>query len=366
MLSSGEDLFETLLKTGWQSWSWGNPTKLIKIPTRNYSPIKIDISKIIVDREAAIHLKPAIKGWCSWYAFGSDIDEQKILNHCDWFNSNKKLKKFDHILVDDGWESAWGDWLGCDLAKFPSGLKNLSLKILEKGFKPGIWCAPFLVDPKSKFAREHPNWLVKKGKHFVDGRRITPFDRLFSYKRYILDVKNNEVCDYLDQVLDYLLVDCAFKAIKLDFLYGIYFSPELSVYEADQFLKSFLLKIRNKYPDVYTIGCGCPLIPAVGVVDSMRIGPDINVPALQNNVFLKRFSNRFSYKRAINNLKARTWTKKLWNCDPDVFLCSDKLCLSDKEITVLRDLIKELGGNVFLGDDMAALPASRVEEFIDF
>lgn len=366
MHNANKDLFDNLLKTGWQSWSWGNPDRIIKLPTCNYPPVKIDTSKITVTPNSNTSLKPAIKGWCSWYAFGLDINEQIILDQCNWLKDRPKLKEFDYILVDDGWESTWGDWLEADLTKFPSGLKNLSLEIQERGLKPGIWYAPFLVDPKSKFATEHPDWLVKNGNRFVDGRRATTFDGYFPYKRFILDVTNNEVIDYLDQILDFLLGECAFKLIKLDFLYGIYFSPKLSVYQADEFLRSFLLKIKNKYSDVYTIGCGCPLIPAVGVVDSMRIGPDINAPTLQNNAFLKYFSNSFSYERVIENLKSRMWTKKLWNCDPDVFLCSDSWCLSDKELVALRDLIKEVGGNVFLGDDMLGLPDNRVEEFINF
>jgi alpha-galactosidase len=351
-----------LLKTGWQSFSWDYPGRIIKFPLFNYPPQPIDRLDMTTI-PSKVKLRPRAFGWCSWYAFGPDINEEIILKQSQWFKENS-LRGLEYILIDSGWVTKWGDWLTVDKKKFPSGLKNLSGRVKELGLKSGIWVAPFLVDPNSRLAKEHPNWLAKKDGEFVEGLRLTSFDKYLPYKKYILDVTNSEVVDYLDTILSFLLKDCGFDLIKLDFLYGLYFNPNLTTLEADQFLQSLFLKIRKLYPDVYTIGCGCPLVPAVGAVDSMRIGPDTLFPFFQDVPFLKEFTNKYQYKKVIGNIHARMWTKRFWNIDSDAFVCREDLGISDDELMVFQKLIIACEGNIFLGDDMTHLPKERVSKFI--
>ena len=349
-------LAKKLLDTGWQSWSSDYKAGIFKLPLSDFPPRLLDDSEIIINHNGKIKLKPPVKGWCSWTAFGTSINEKIILKQAGWFKKNS-LKSFEYILIDDGWESALGDWKA-DETKFPHGLKYMSESIEDLGLKPGIWLAPFSVDSKSDLAKKHPDWIIKNSRtHGIKNFISSP-------RRYFLDIANPEVVKYIFDTLDLLLKDYKFKLIKLDFLYGIYFNPKSTIKTADEFLRSFFLRIRRNYPDVYTIASGCPLIPAVGVVDSMRIGPDALIPDHKRFPGFKYVSNLYQYKKVIKSAAFRTWTNKLWNVDLDAFVCDKNLGLSDKQIFNMHSLIKKSGGNIFLGDDMTSLPHDRIEKFI--
>ncbi|MBD3156107.1 MAG: hypothetical protein GF368_05665 [Candidatus Aenigmarchaeota archaeon] len=349
------DTFNKLLETGWQSWSTRNKS-IIKFPLRDFSPVKD--SNLSIPKE--IKLKPPISGWCSWYAFFTNITEDIILNQVEWFSENKQIP-IEYILIDNKW-TEWGDWLYYDRKRFPNGLKYLNKTVKKTGFKPGIWISPFLVSPNSNLIREHPDWIVRiKGKP-RDGLKLTPIDSLFPYKKYILDIENEEVIEYLHKCIKKLIEDYGFELLKLDFLYAPYFNPKSR--NVDKLLRNFLLKIKSDYPDVYTIGCGCPLIPAIGAVDSMRIGPDIIFPPFEKIPILNRIYHNYTSKMVIENVKKRELTKIFWNLDPDVFLCRKTLGFSENRILYLRNMIKNLNGNIFLGDDMTKLSNERVRKFI--
>jgi alpha-galactosidase len=361
MHQGSQDPFAQLFETGWQSWSTSYPKKK-RLPLYNYPPFPLGDSVQGV-HIPQVSLKKSARGWCSWYYYGKHIDEQVILRQSEWFRSNP-LEGFEYILVDDGWATYWGDWRSADRRKFPSGLKALSLKIQAFGHKPGIWLAPFLVSPHSSLVHKHPGWLVRHGGRPLEGVRFAPFDRYFPYRKYILDITQPAVVEYLEGVLNFLLVECGFQLIKLDFLYGMYNNPKLTTSESDKLLRAFLLNIRQRYPGVYTIACGCPLLPAVGAVDSMRIGPDILVPSMQSVPLVGKMMNRYCYQSVIHNIKSRSWTKKYWNLDYDAFICRENTGISDQQVHVQSQLIKESMGNIFLGDDMYALPKEKVQQLI--
>ncbi len=352
---------ERILNTGWQSWSWNNPNKTIfRFPLCCYPPQKAIAPEKL---EVSFKLKKPVRGWCSFYAFGTRINEEKILNQISTLRQNG-LTKFEYILIDDGW-TKWGDWLEVDKNKFQKGMRDLAATIKEAGFKPGIWIAPFLVSPKSSIVKKHSNWIVQDSKgNYVEGLHFFPGNKYLPSKKFILDLKNPEVKKYLKKVLAFLLDTCKFSLIKLDWLYGIYYDPALTVTEADNILREFLQGIKEKYPDLYTIACGSPLLPALGVVDSMRIGPDILIPSVQNIPFLKSFTNKFLYKKALHNFKSRKWTRKYWNIDLDVFCCSGSLGFSEEEIIKFQRSIIQSKGNIFLGDDISKLSKDHIKKFI--
>jgi alpha-galactosidase len=263
--------------------------------------------------------------------------------------------------VDGGWTSL-GDWLLPNNTKFPGGMRFLSSKIHALGFKSGIWMAPFLVEPKSVFYEKKKNLLVKQNGVYVDGFRVFPLSGI-ALPRYILDIRKSEAMKTVKKNIDFLLKDCKFDLIKLDFLYSLYFVPGISEKEAGFYIKQIFTYIRERYPKVYTIACGIPLSAAIGVSDSVRIGPDIIDPNTAES-FIGNVINIYKLKRVLNNIKDRMWTKSFWNIDPDVFVCRKSLGFKDFQLLALQKTIKEAKGNIFLGDDMTTLPKSRIEKFI--
>ncbi len=363
-IDSPRELLQKLVQTGWQSWTTA-PTSLLRFPLYNYQPRDKQTNFPVNYFLQPPSKKPAY-GWCSWYHYGLDIDETKILDQARWISQNAKLQKLplEYVLIDDGW-TLWGDWLNEDRQKFPTGLKKTVQKINRLGLKAGIWLAPFLVDPQSKLAQNHPDWLVTKHGRLVEGLNLTPWDRYLPHHKWLLDIQNPQVQKYLYRTLDYLIKDCAVDLIKLDFLYAPSFDPHLSGTQADTFLRNYLSRIKKNYPAVYTVACGCPLVPAVGVVDSMRISFDTLIisPYLK---FLKLpiLSRWHLDKIVLPTLRRRLWTKKIWRVDPDVFMCQKSIGFTHQQLIKFQQIIKSGQGNIFLGDDLTQLPTQLLKRYL--
>ena len=94
-----------------------------------------------------------IAGYSSWYNRYQNIDEKCILS--DLSGCAGVLSEGDVFQIDDGWEPAVGDWLTADAKKFPKGLRGTADRIHEKGFRAGLWLAPFVCQKKSEIFRRH-------------------------------------------------------------------------------------------------------------------------------------------------------------------------------------------------------------------
>ena len=92
----------------------------MRLPSYLYSPH--GINHWLIEKQESP--KKPIKGWCSWYAYGENISEEKILLNAikinDFFSGSDKK----YTLVDDGWTKC-GDWKTYSSKRFPKGMKNL-------------------------------------------------------------------------------------------------------------------------------------------------------------------------------------------------------------------------------------------------
>lgn len=362
MVSLFEDLIERkllatkILATGWQSWSVRKDAWL-KVPIRNYSPMR---DTYLPRLKAPSHLKPAIVGWCSWYGYWHNITESQIAKQCKWFATHSEVS-VEYIIVDDGW-TRWGEWDRINTKAFPHGHKGLVSTIKSQKLKAGIWLAPFLLEPGSEFAKSHPELLATHNGKLVDGLKVTRFDKYFLPK-YILDIRKKKARKWVwEQITG--LVDEGYELIKFDFLYAIYFIPGISSKEAGYHLHKLMQKVKNTYPHIYTIACGAPLLPLIGVVDSIRIGPDTVLAYVEKLPLIGRMTNRRRVVSVIENIKHRKWLARFWRLDPDVFVCRPQLQIDHNLLVRLQNAIHALGGNVFLGDDMTGLSQDRLVRYI--
>lgn len=65
-------------------------------------------------------------------------------------------------VIDDGWQSAVGDW-GLNVQKFPHGepdMKTLVGRIKDEGLKPRLWYAPLAAAPGSDTLHDHTDMLL--------------------------------------------------------------------------------------------------------------------------------------------------------------------------------------------------------------
>src|SRR5690606_2409674 len=147
----------------------------------------------------------------------------------------------------------------------------------DAGFDAGIWWAPFLVDPRSTVAREHPDWLVRNER----GRPIVGIlNPIWAPTRpmRVLDTTHPEVLEHLEHVARTIGHEWGYSIQRLDCLVAAALPGGRHDGSATraQSLRRGLDAIRAGAGERgFLLGCGCPMGPAVGVVDAMRIGADV-------------------------------------------------------------------------------------------
>jgi alpha-galactosidase len=158
--------------------------------------------------------------------------------------------------------------------------------------------------------------------------------------------------------------------LKLDFLAGAALQGTRHDPTATRAgaLRGGLALIREVAGDAtYILGCGCPLLSAVGLVDAMRIGPDsaphwspryqgVPVPLAEGHPLP-------TLEGAVRNTLARAWMHPaLWTNDPDCLLVREnKSELTLDEVRAFASAVGLTGGMVVLSDDLAELPPERLE-----
>jgi alpha-galactosidase len=318
-------------------------------------------------------------GWCSWYHFFEDVtahDVRTNLNsvlaydprHANDQPSEEILEgnpalHLDVIQIDDGYQSRVGDWLEFDPG-FPQGVAPLASEIRAAGFTPGLWIAPFIVHPKSKLARQHPDWLLRS----LYSNRPTNAGYLWDSFTYGLDLTHPPAVDYVQQVVHTAVHEWGFQYLKLDFLYagalpGRYRDPTRT---RAQVLHAGLQALRDAAGDKTTLlGCGCPLGPAIGLVDAMRIGTDIAPDWLPKykgiQVLFRSEPNMPAARNALQNILARTPLQgRWWINDPDCLLLRENTNLSMAEVQSLATAIALTGGSLLLSDHLPEIPRERL------
>ncbi len=250
-------------------------------------------------------------GYTTWYNYYQNITEDIVVNDLEALA--KVDSKIDIFQIDDGYQTAVGDWLSVDSKKFPDGMKFVADKIHEKGMKAGLWLAPLGAQTKSKVAKEHPDWLIrdKYGKKLVCGLNWGGF--------YGLDIEKEEVRDYIRNFFNVVLNDWDYDMVKLDFLYAASVIPRNGK-SRGQLMCEAMDFIRECVGDKLILGCGVPLHPAFGKVDYCRIGADIG---LEWNKFKVHLEDVCTRTTLWNTIFRRGLDGRAFANDPDVFLLRD-------------------------------------------
>ncbi len=305
---------------------------------------------------AAPQTEGAPTGWCSWYHFYGENTEDDVL--ANLAAVERQGLPLEVMLIDDGYQREIGDWLETDEAKFPRGMKWLAQKIKEAGYRPGLWIVPFAVSSLSRLYAEHPGWVLRS----AEGEPILAWHH-WAVPVYALDVSHPEVQGWLRELFGRLSQDCGYELFKLDFLYaaalkGQRCDPQMTRAQA---LRLGLEIIREAVGEKFLLGCGCPLGPAVGLVDAMRIGPDV---ATYWRYFRKDLSAAAAENALRNAVTRHFMHRRLWLNDPDCALVRSWEEESDLTLNEMRTLVTIVGlcgGVVMSGDDLASMHPSRLK-----
>jgi alpha-galactosidase len=300
---------------------------------------------------------PYQRGWCSWYHYFHAITEEAISSNLLALKELRREYPIEVVQLDDGFQAALGDWDRTN-AKFPGGLKKLAGEIRGAGFIAGIWTAPFLAARDSQIMHEHGDWFIK---HRETGEPLragynpnwTTSDDKYAYA---LDPSHPEFAVHLERLFRKLVGDFGYDYLKLDFLYaaaaeGIRYDPAMT--RAEALHRGLEALRRGAGEHTFILGCGCPLGTAVGIVDGMRIGPDV-APYWGATTGT---TGEPGTLLAIDAILARSFMhRRLWLNDPDcLMLRAKETRLSNDEREALAWTIAASGGMLLISDDMRLL-----------
>lgn len=309
---------------------------------------------------SAIHTAPA--GWCSWYQYYSAVTANDIRANLNTMVENHHRLPLSLVQIDDGFETRTGDWLSFKKT-FPGGVAPLAGEISGQGFTPGIWLAPYILDRRSTFYRNNPSYILRN-------RRGNPVNAGFGWNRLTaaIDLTVPGALEDTSRVVQTAASDWGFPYIKLDFLYaaalpGQRYDPRLT---RAQVMRKGMQALRDAAgPQTYFLGCGLPLGSGIGLVDSMRIGADVNgtwQPQVHGiNTWIKNEPHMPAARNAIQNTLSRApMHNRWWVNDPDCLLLRPETELTDAETQTLATVIALSGGSLILSDNLTRLPANRV------
>jgi hypothetical protein len=109
-------------------------------------------------------------GWNSWSGsgssggYGTNIDEAIILENMDFADRELRRWGMNYFQIDDGWQSATGDWWVRE-DRFPphgdrNGIQWLLGRAKALGFTPGLWVQAFNAESRSQTLADHPEWFA--------------------------------------------------------------------------------------------------------------------------------------------------------------------------------------------------------------
>lgn len=295
-------------------------------------------------------------GWCSWYYFFGENTARDVLANLE--AAQRRALPLEWILIDDGYQRAIGDWTAIDEGKYPEGMRVLAERIAASGRRPGIWLSPFGVSAQSSLFAQHPDWLLRD----QAGHPRVAWEH-YSVPIYALDLTHPAVLSWLREVFGRLRREWGFQVFKIDFLYagavpGRRYDPSLTRAQA---LRMGLQAVRQAIgEEAYLLGCGAPLAVSIGIVDGMRIGPDVaphwrpiwadlSAPAAAN---------------ALRNSVARYFMHgRWWANDPDCVLVRPRgqdCRLTLDQMRTLVTLVGLSGGAVLDGDNLPDLDKGRL------
>ncbi len=300
-----------------------------------------------------------ISGWCSWYNYYTAVSESNIMQNLE--NLSKKKIPLDVFQIDDGWQAAIGDWLE-ENSKFPSGMQAVAREIEKKGYRPGLWLAPFICVPSSKVFRDKPHWLLRNTK----GRPVKAgFNPGWGGYFYALDFYAPGVQDYLDQVFWQVQDNWGYRMLKFDFLYAAALLPHAGK-SRGQIMSEAIDFITARTKQSTLLGCGVPLASAYGNFEYCRIGSDVG-PYWNNYLARLNYRERVATENSlVCTIARKELDRRFFRNDPDVFILRDgtnginenKLIPEQRYTLFLLNNL--LGGLIFFSDNVGELSESQL------
>jgi alpha-galactosidase len=301
---------------------------------------------------------PPPRGWESWYQYGLFVSADDVLANARVLRERYASRPgFDLVQLDDGWQRTYGAWWPNE--RFPDDLGELVRELRALGCRPGLWIAPFRVQPDAPgLGTEHPEWCLRDatGAPLLDER----------HGSWALDASNPKARAWISE-LGAQVRDWGFEMVKVDFCYlgALEAARHDSTMTGIETLRAGLAALVDALGDrVYVLGCGMPVLPAVGLCHGNRVGHDLAMPRAHQELghpVDEGWHGYLGIQAGARNLAARWAHAGRWyDVDPDVVMAwgadgTDPAGYSTEEARALMTLAVVCGGPFLLADELASL-----------
>ena len=259
-------------------------------------------------------------GWNSWDYYRWTVTEDDVLENAEFIAADPVLSKhIKRIIVDDGWQYAYGEWEANSL--FPHGMAYLADRIRKLGMEPGLWVAPTILDLHSRIAQLHPEMLAGNACGVP-----APCWEIMKRRVFLLDPTVEASQRYIRDLFEKML-GWGYGYFKLDFLGSLLFARSFAdrkVAQGELMDLSIGTAYRTVAGRANLLGCNYLLGGGPQITDAVRVGSDVH--AGWRNIKTNALS-----------VAARFWAnKRLWINDPDFALCRSEDTADDPEMRRMR------------------------------
>ena len=281
-------------------------------------------------------------GWCTRGEWSGTVAEPDLIANLDFSAANFDRRFFRHIELDDGYQRAVGAWDTND--RFPHGHAWLTDQIHARGFKAGLWVAPFGVAEASGVPTTQTDWLLRD----AGGPVVCETREAWGGKVYALDGAHPKAQQWLFDLARRAVREWGYDYLRIDQLrwatVGTAHYGGLTHAEA---YRAGLGAIRDGIgTEAFLLASGAPLQHAAGLVNGMRIGPDVDASWSGIQPPARATGLRSFYHRS-------TWLN-----DPDCLVVRPPLSRAAAE--VWASVVAVTGGLTLLADNLPKLPPDRL------
>lgn len=294
-------------------------------------------------------------GYTTWYNYYPHINEKIVTDDLEALS--KVNADIDIFQIDDGYQTATGDWLSVDAKKFPNGMKAEADKIHAKNMLAGLWIAPFGAQFTSHILKEHPDWFIK----YPNGKLVKCGPNWGGF--CALDIEVPEAREYIKHFFDVVLNEWGFDLVKLDFLYAAAQIPNHNKTRG-QLMCEAMDFLRECVGDKQILGCGVPLMPAFGKVEYCRIGADMDLKWTKTTFTHREFVSTINTLG--NSIFRRQLNGRAFLNDPDVFLLRENnMKCSFEQRKIIATVNKLFGSVLFTSDNVGDYSDEQMEKLIE-
>lgn len=143
--------------------------------------------------------------WCAW-----GYEREFTLNQVTDTLPKVKELGFDWAVLDDGWQTAEGDWYPHP-KKFPRGDRDMAAfvkKIHDMDIQAKLWWVPLAVDPDTDLIKNHPDLLLKNAD---DSNQLISW-----WDAYYLCPASEATRDYTRKMVQKIIGEWGYDGLKID------------------------------------------------------------------------------------------------------------------------------------------------------